>query len=97
YAAAGSPLEEAFAAADALFEPAYLSEDAQEGPRAFREGRPPTWLGPRLRSLYVARVVETVDERLCLRAEPLHASELDRLVAADQLGELSDLEHRPEG
>jgi enoyl-CoA hydratase/carnithine racemase len=45
YAAAGTPLEEAFAAADALFEPAYLSEDAQEGPRAFREGRPPRWLG----------------------------------------------------
>ena len=45
YAAAGTPLEAAFAAADALFEPAYLSEDAQEGPRAFREGRPPKWLG----------------------------------------------------
>lgn len=26
-----------------LFEPAYLSEDAQEGPRAFREKRPPVW------------------------------------------------------
>jgi enoyl-CoA hydratase/carnithine racemase len=45
YAAAGMPLEAAFATADALFEPAYLSEDAQEGPRAFREGRPPKWLG----------------------------------------------------
>jgi enoyl-CoA hydratase/carnithine racemase len=45
YAVAGTPLEEAFALADALFEPAYLSEDAQEGPRAFREGRPPKWLG----------------------------------------------------
>jgi enoyl-CoA hydratase/carnithine racemase len=45
YAAAGAPLEQAFTAADALFEPAYLSEDAQEGPRAFREGRAPRWLG----------------------------------------------------
>jgi enoyl-CoA hydratase/carnithine racemase len=45
YAAAGTPLEQAFSAADALFEPAYLSEDAQEGPRAFREGRAPRWLG----------------------------------------------------
>jgi enoyl-CoA hydratase/carnithine racemase len=26
-----------------LFEAAYLSEDAQEGPRAFREKRPPVW------------------------------------------------------
>jgi enoyl-CoA hydratase/carnithine racemase len=45
YAAAGTPLEQAFSAADALFEPAYLSEDAQEGPQAFREGRAPRWLG----------------------------------------------------
>jgi enoyl-CoA hydratase/carnithine racemase len=45
YAAAGTPLEQAFAAADAFYEPAYLSEDAQEGPRAFREGRAPQWLG----------------------------------------------------
>jgi len=29
--------------ADALFEPVYESEDAQEGPRAFRERRPPRW------------------------------------------------------
>jgi enoyl-CoA hydratase len=29
--------------ADALFEPVYRSEDAQEGPRAFREGRAPRW------------------------------------------------------
>ena len=45
YATAGASLEEAFAAADAFFEPAYLSEDAQEGPRAFREGRAPQWRG----------------------------------------------------
>lgn len=29
--------------ADRLFEPVYRSEDAQEGPRAFRENRPPQW------------------------------------------------------
>ncbi|HEV3013300.1 MAG TPA: enoyl-CoA hydratase/isomerase family protein, partial [Actinomycetota bacterium] len=28
-----------------LFEPVYLSEDAQEGPRAFVERRPPVWRG----------------------------------------------------
>jgi len=28
-----------------LFEPVYLSEDAQEGPRAFKEKRPPQWKG----------------------------------------------------
>lgn len=30
---------------DRLFEPVYLSEDAQEGPRAFREKRAPRWTG----------------------------------------------------
>jgi enoyl-CoA hydratase/carnithine racemase len=32
-------------AADALYEPVYLSADAQEGPRSFREKRPPRWQG----------------------------------------------------
>jgi enoyl-CoA hydratase/carnithine racemase len=32
-------------AAGPLFEKVYLSEDAQEGPRAFREKRPPRWQG----------------------------------------------------
>jgi enoyl-CoA hydratase/carnithine racemase len=32
-------------AADALYEPVYLSEDGQEGPRAFREKRAPRWQG----------------------------------------------------
>jgi enoyl-CoA hydratase/carnithine racemase len=36
---------DAFARAEALWEPVYLSEDAQEGPRAFRERRPPQWRG----------------------------------------------------
>ena len=35
----------ALEAADALYEPVYLSEDAQEGPRAFKEKRPPQWQG----------------------------------------------------
>ena len=32
-------------AATHLFEKVYLSEDAQEGPRAFREKRTPAWKG----------------------------------------------------
>jgi enoyl-CoA hydratase/carnithine racemase len=32
-------------AADALYEPVYLSEDAQEGPRSFQEKRQPSWQG----------------------------------------------------
>lgn len=39
------PLSEAFAAADEIWEPVYLSEDAQEGPAAFREKRRPVWKG----------------------------------------------------
>jgi enoyl-CoA hydratase/carnithine racemase len=34
-----------FAEADDLWEPVYLSADAQEGPRAFAEKRRPRWLG----------------------------------------------------
>jgi enoyl-CoA hydratase/carnithine racemase len=35
----------AFELADELWEPVYLSEDALEGPRAFKEKRAPHWLG----------------------------------------------------
>lgn len=35
----------AMKAADEIFAPVYLSEDAQEGPRAFAEKRPPVWKG----------------------------------------------------
>jgi enoyl-CoA hydratase/carnithine racemase len=36
---------EAFALAERIWEPVYLSEDAQEGPRSFAEKRPPRWRG----------------------------------------------------
>ncbi len=39
------PLAEAFAEAERIWEPAYRSEDAQEGPAAFRDRRPPQWKG----------------------------------------------------
>jgi enoyl-CoA hydratase/carnithine racemase len=39
------PLSAAFEAADRIWEPVYLSEDAQEGPAAFRDKRPPNWKG----------------------------------------------------
>jgi enoyl-CoA hydratase/carnithine racemase len=45
YAAAEVGWTAALAEGDRLFEPAYLSEDAQEGPKAFREKRPPNWKG----------------------------------------------------
>ena len=36
---------EAMRNADQIFEPVYRSEDAIEGPRAFREKRKPIWRG----------------------------------------------------
>ena len=39
------PRDAAFDRAEQLYERAYLSEDAQEGPRAFREKRKPVWKG----------------------------------------------------
>ncbi|MGK2874090.1 MAG: enoyl-CoA hydratase/isomerase family protein [Nocardioides sp.] len=45
YAAAEQGRSDAFAAAEALWEPVYLSADAQEGPRAFAEKRRPRWQG----------------------------------------------------
>ena len=34
-----------FDLAESIWEPVYLSEDAQEGPRSFAEKRPPRWQG----------------------------------------------------
>jgi enoyl-CoA hydratase/carnithine racemase len=45
YRAAVGRSPDEFDAADAIWEPVYRSEDAQEGPRAFRERRPPQWKG----------------------------------------------------
>jgi enoyl-CoA hydratase/carnithine racemase len=45
HAAAGRDLDRALDEGWRLFEPVYLSEDAQEGPRAFLEKRPPVWKG----------------------------------------------------
>lgn len=39
------PMREAYEAAERLWEPVYLSADAQEGPAAFRDGRKPRWSG----------------------------------------------------
>jgi enoyl-CoA hydratase/carnithine racemase len=39
------PLSRAFGAADEIWKPVYESEDAQEGPAAFSEKRPPVWKG----------------------------------------------------
>ena len=43
YASAEHGWRDGLDAGDRLYEHVYLSEDAQEGPRAFREGRPPRW------------------------------------------------------
>lgn len=43
YAAAEAGWSAALKAGDRIYEPVYLSEDAQEGPRAFREKRQPVW------------------------------------------------------
>lgn len=39
------PLSEAFARAESIWEPVYLSDDAQEGMAAFKERRAPVWKG----------------------------------------------------
>jgi enoyl-CoA hydratase/carnithine racemase len=39
------PLAEAFDRADAIWEEVYKSDDAREGPAAFREKRSPVWKG----------------------------------------------------
>jgi enoyl-CoA hydratase/carnithine racemase len=39
------PLAEAYAEAERIWEPVYRSSDAQEGPAAFRDKRPPVWTG----------------------------------------------------
>lgn len=38
-------IDEAYREADAIWEPVYRSQDAQEGPRAFAERRTPQWQG----------------------------------------------------
>ncbi|MCW2856516.1 MAG: enoyl-CoA hydratase [Marmoricola sp.] len=43
--AAEHPLRQAFDEAERIWEPVYLSADAQEGPAAFRDKRPPQWVG----------------------------------------------------
>lgn len=43
YATAELARTAAFEEADRLYEPVYLSDDAQEGPRAFKERRAPQW------------------------------------------------------
>jgi len=45
YAVAGASLASALDEGDRVWEPVYESEDAQEGPRAFREKRAPVWRG----------------------------------------------------
>ncbi len=41
----GADLTAAYARGDELYQPVYVSLDAQEGPQAFREKRPPRWRG----------------------------------------------------
>jgi enoyl-CoA hydratase/carnithine racemase len=38
-------LSDAFDEAERIWEPVYLSQDAQEGPAAFRDKRTPVWTG----------------------------------------------------
>jgi len=45
HAVAELPEQEAWNEGDRLFESVYMSADAQEGPLAFREKRPPQWKG----------------------------------------------------
>jgi len=45
YLSAQYRLSEAYEEADRIWEPVYLSADAQEGPRAFQDKRAPVWTG----------------------------------------------------
>jgi enoyl-CoA hydratase/carnithine racemase len=45
YLSARLPKEQAFEEAERIWEPVYLSQDAQEGPAAFRDKRRPVWTG----------------------------------------------------
>lgn len=45
YLSARHPMDEAYELAEQIWEPVYLSGDAQEGPTAFREKRQPVWKG----------------------------------------------------
>ena len=45
YLSARMGIAEAFTEAERIWEPVYLSDDAQEGPAAFRDKRPPAWTG----------------------------------------------------